>query len=160
MTTPVLPSPPPSPEDLAGRRYYLPIQYDGSGGYFIYFPAPQVPSLAETTTWSISRNTTSNSTAAEKPTAISTPHSTETKTEAGDSGQVAAQSKPAPPAAQTNNGKALRRDTLLHVATLLLMLVLSLSSIQSFTQTNSVPTIIPTILISCSQVLIIISLFL
>lgn len=36
MTTPVLPSTPPNPEDQSGRRYYMPRQPDGSGGELVY----------------------------------------------------------------------------------------------------------------------------
>lgn len=106
------------------------------------------------------RNTISMSSAAEKAMAMSTPQSTETKTEAGDSGQVAAQTNPAPPMAQTEKDKALRRNTLLNIATLLVMLVLSLTMSQSLTQMYSVPAIIPMILLVSSQVLILTAAFL
>ena len=104
--------------------------------------------------------TISTSSAEEKPSAIKTPQSTETKTEAGVNAQVAAQTNPTPPMPQIEKDRALRRNTLLNIATLLVMLVLSLTSIQSLTQMYSVPAIVPIILLVSTQVLILTAAFL
>ncbi len=106
------------------------------------------------------RDNASTSSADEKPMATKAPQSTETKTEADESVQVAAQTNPAPPAAQIEKDKAFRRNTLLNIATLLVMLVLSLTSIQSLTQMYSVPAIVPTILLVSTQILILTAAFL
>lgn len=106
------------------------------------------------------QSATSISSAAEKPMAISAPQSTETKTEAGDSAQVEAQSNPAPPLTQTKKGREFLRMTVLNVATVLLMVVLSLTSTQSLTQMYTAPTAIVMVLIISIQLLIGTSLFL
>ena len=106
------------------------------------------------------RDNASTSSADEKPMAMSAPQSTETKTEAELTGQVAAQTNPAAPAAQTEKGKAFPPHTLLNIPTVLVMLVLSLTSIQSLTQMYSVPAIVPTILLVSTQILILTAAFL
>lgn len=121
---------------------------------------PSQPQRSRPASRSPSKSATSKTRAAMKPMATSTPQSTETKTEAGDSGQVAAQTNPAPPMTQTKKGREFLRITVLNVATVLLMVVLSLTSTQSLTQMYTAPTVIVMILIISIQLLIGLSLFL
>ena len=106
------------------------------------------------------RDTASMSNAAEKPMAMSAPQSTETKTEAGVTGQVAAQSNPDAPVAHTKKDREFLRTIVIQVAMVLLMVVLSLTSTQTWIQEYSATAIAVTILIVSIQLLIGASLFL
>lgn len=103
---------------------------------------------------------TSSSSAEAKPMAINTPHSTETKTDAGDTAQVAAQTSPAPPMTQTPKGREFLRATVIQLAMVLLMVVFFLISTQSWMQEYSAATVAVITLAISIQLLIGISLFL
>lgn len=103
----------------------------------------------------------SMSSAEVNPTAISTPHSTETKTEAGDSGQVAAQTNPAPPAAETSNGNQfLAKELLLTLAAVMLFLAMFVTHFISDTPAGQAASTAASIITVSAQLLIAISFYL
>lgn len=107
------------------------------------------------------RDNASTSSADEKPMAMSAPQSTETKIEADDSGQVAAQTNPAPPAAHIPSGsRLLTQKALIVMSSFLLFVAMFLLHLSNMITDGSAVATAATAVTISAQVLISLSFYL
>ena len=106
------------------------------------------------------RDNASTSSADEKPMAISAPQSTETKTEAELTGQVAAQTNPTPPAAHNKSGsRFLIQKLLLLTSSLLIFVAMFLTQLSHQLPAGNAAMTVATIVTVSSQLLIALSFY-